>query len=405
MKWTWLGFVILLGFLFGSLLAYIFFGWRPQANLLPISLESKPAEVEQPLNQLAIQYLRQQSVTPAPLQLGQELERSPDWVAHQFTFQTDGRVMSGRITVPESVYTQNLTSGVPVIVMLRGYVPASNYINGAGTNPAARYFASQGFVTVAPDFLGYAQSDTEYADNWEGRFRKPLQIAELIKGIKQSGLPISPDQNLTVTDQQLGLWAHSNGGQIALTALEILGEPIPTTLWNPVTAPFPYSILFFGDEEEDEGLAQRRWINLFDRDYQASDFSFTQHLDLLASLPIQIHQGLQDEAIHFAWNDEFVEKLEVENQRRQEAVVKLSQTPTPSLPATISGDLSTDPSTQPTAVDFDETNLSPISNLSLDPIDVTYFRYPGTDHNMRPSWETVVNRDWEFFRKYLKQTQ
>jgi len=370
--------------------------------LLPTNLESETAEVEKPLNQWAIRNLRLQAITPAQLQLGAELERSPDWVAYQFTFLTDGKTMSGRITIPQSMLNQNLTDDVPVIVMLRGFVPVSNYVNGAGTNPAARALASQGFVTVAPDFLGYAESDDEYEDTWEGRFRKPLQVAELIQGIQANGLPLSATQKLAVSSDNIGLWAHSNGGQIALTALEILGEPIPTTLWNPVTAPFPYSILFFGDEEDDEGLAQRKWISMFDRDYQASDFSFTQHLDLLAGLPLQIHQGLQDEAIHFAWNDEFVEKLEVENQRRQEAIIELSQTPTPSLPATISGDLSQEPSAQPTTTDVNGNNNSTIPNLSLDPIDVTYFRYPGTDHNMKPSWETVVNRDVEFFRNHLQ---
>jgi len=404
MKWLWLGVVVILGLMLGGLLAYVFFGWRPPASLLPTNLESETAEVETPLKQWAIRNLRQQTVTPAQLQLGAELERSVDWVAYQFTFLTDGKTMSGRITIPQSVLDQNQTASVPVIVMLRGFVPSSNYVNGAGTNPAARVLASQGFVTVAPDFLGYGESDAEYEDPWEGRFRKPIQVAELIRGIQANGLPLSATQKLAVDNDKIGLWAHSNGGQIALTALEILGEPIPTTLWSPVTAPFPYSILFFGDEEDDEGLAQRKWINLFDRDYQASDFSFTRHLDLLAGLPLQIHQGLQDEAIHYAWNDEFVEKLEAENQRRQEAIIELSQTPTPSLPATSSGDLSTKPSAKPTAINVDSNSNSSIPNLSLDPIDVTYFRYPGTDHNMRPSWETVVNRDMEFFRKYLKET-
>jgi len=253
MKWLWLGVVVILGLMLGGLLAYVFFGWRPPASLLPTNLESETAEVETPLKQWAIRNLRQQTVTPAQLQLGAELERSVDWVAYQFTFLTDGKTMSGRITIPQSVLDQNQTASVPVIVMLRGFVPSSNYVNGAGTNPAARVLASQGFVTVAPDFLGYGESDAEYEDPWEGRFRKPIQVAELIRGIQANGLPLSATQKLAVDNDKIGLWAHSNGGQIALTALEILGEPIPTTLWSPVTAPFPYSIYF---------LAMRRMMRV-----------------------------------------------------------------------------------------------------------------------------------------------
>lgn len=390
MKLFWLGVVVILGLLLGAGLAYVFFGWRPTASLLPTNLESETAEVEKPLSQWAVRNLRLQAITPAQLQLGAELEKSSNWVAYQFIFLTDGKTMSGRVTIPQSVLDQNLTADVPVIVMLRGFVPTNNYVNGAGTNPAARALASQGFVTVVPDYLGYAESDDEYEDAWEGRFRKPLQVAELIRGIQTNGLPISATQKLAVDNDKIGLWAHSNGGQIALTALEILGESIPTTLWAPVTAPFPYSILFFGDEEDDEGLAQRKWISMFDRDYQASDFSFTQHLDLLTGLPLQIHQGLQDEAIHFTWSDEFVNKIKAENKRRDDMIANLSQTPSPAVQATVSANHSTTLLPSPTSI-----------TVPPNPIGITYYQYPESNHNMQPNWDTVIQRDIDFFQQHL----
>ena len=34
---------------------------------------------------------------------------------------------------------------------------------------------------------------------------------------------------------------------------------------------------------------------------------------------------------------------------------------------------------------------------------VTYYVYPGADHNMRPAWDTVVARDVEWFNQLAKE--
>ena len=150
----------------------------------------------------------------------------------------------------------------------------------------------------------------------------------------------------------LGLWAHSNGGQIALSTLEIITDPLPTTLWAPVSVGFPYSVLFFTDEEPDEGQDTRTFIAAFEADYNAFEFSHTQYLQQLpAGLSLQLHHGTSDDAALIAWSDEFVPKINLVNETRSES----------------------------------------------DQIALTYYRYPGADHNLRPAWDTVVERDLEFF--------
>nr|MBP9820478.1 hypothetical protein [Candidatus Woesebacteria bacterium] len=244
----------------------------------------------------------------------------------------------------------------PVIIMLRGYVPISIYETGIGTKNAAARFAQAGYITIAPDFFGFGQSDPEPDDTWQARFEKPAIVAELIATVKTS-IPVEPNGN-TVISPKLGIWAHSNGGQIALTTLEVLRASYPTTLWAPVTAPFPYSILYFGDEVEDEGKAQRAWIALFERDYDVHKFSHTQYLpDLLG--PLQFQQGTNDDAVPYFWTEEFIDKLEAENERRSQNA---------SAPATISFE---------------------------------YFKYPGADHNLLGAWETAIQRDIVFFNRFL----
>lgn len=360
-----------------------------------------------PLNQYAITALAAQTFqATGPLTLYKLTNVTPEFESYIFSFTTTGRKMSGLINIPT---TPQPSRGFPVLIMLRGYVPPESYVSGVGTKNAAAAFAKKGYVTIAPDFFGYGESDPELTDSWEARFIKPVNVAELIKTIEQSPklelkyasmqvadsaltnvtapaalTPSEPatiaadlidmtppasdyapatenplvgrsNQTLLLDTKRLGIWAHSNGGQIALTTLEIVNRPIPTSLWAPVTAPFPYSLLFFSDENEDEGKATRKWIAQFEEDYDAFEFSLTQHLDLLQG-ELQLHHGTLDDAALKSWSDEFVAKVKAENKSRQ-------------------------PNQQ---------------------IKINYFSYPGADHNLQPGWNTAIQRDIEFFSRKLK---
>jgi cephalosporin-C deacetylase-like acetyl esterase len=331
----------------------------------PLIVKEKPL----PLLKYSIPALQKQEYTSSVITVDKLIQEYPEFTSYQFSFVTLGKKMTGQLNVPKVSSAQN-SAGFPVIVLVRGYVPLSIYKTGVGTKNAAAVFAKKGYLTVAPDFFGYGESDPENSDTWEARFQKPVEVVELIKSIQ--AIPNLQVNNVPIkmNAQRIGIWAHSNGGQIALTSLEISQQPIPTTLWAPVTAPFPYSILYFTDEESDEGKNSRQWIANFEESYNVFDFSLTQHLDALHG-PVQIQQGLNDEAIHFTWSQEFVDKLKAENKKRESAM----NSATPSAEVTASA--------------------------SAQPIEVTFYSYPGTDHNMRPSWDTAIGRDVEFFSKEL----
>ena len=146
---------------------------------------------------------------------------------------------------------------------------------------------------------------------------------------------------------RVAIWGHSNGGQIALTVATILGKRgFPTTLWAPVSKAFPYNILAYTDEFDDGGLALRHELSKFENDYDVEAFSFPKYLSAIA-VPIQIQQGTGDIEVPVWWSDEIVNTLKQEGKT------------------------------------------------------VQYFTYPGMDHNMSGKWNTVVERDLEFFRTNL----
>lgn len=328
-------------------------GWWPMRATRPLlSPLGNDTQQERPLDRYAFDTLREKRFSPKPIRLIEPIATESAFTSWVFEFDTEEGTVSGQMNVPKSdkrqatgdkqdteLITNNyeLRTIFPVIVMLRGYVDKEIYETGVGTKNAAAVFASSGFLTLAPDFLGYGSSDPESTDEMEARLVRPATILQLISSL--ASFPY-------VDPNHISIWAHSNGGQIALSVLEITGKPYPTALWAPVTKPFPYSILYYTDELDDHGKYLRKKIAEFEETYDVEKFSITNFYDWIQA-PIQIHQGTADDAVPKEWSDEFVAAMK---------------------------DLGKN---------------------------IEYSVYPGADHNMKPNWNTVVSRDLEFFRRLL----
>ncbi|MEK7091203.1 MAG: alpha/beta fold hydrolase [Patescibacteria group bacterium] len=241
-----------------------------------------------------------------------------------FHFDSDGKKVTGLAHIPKSC------KKCPVIAQFRGYVDKDIYQPGVGTKRTAEVFAKNGFISLAPDGLGYGGSDNPSDDVFEERFQTYTTALNLLAGIE------SWDRA-----GKIGIWGHSNGGQIALTVLEILpaGRQVPTVLWAPVSKPFPYSILYYTDEADDRGRALRKKLAEFEKDYDVELYNLTNYLDRI-KVPVLIQQGTADEAVPKKWTDELVKQLKTE-----------------------------------------------------------YVVYAGADHNMQPQWGRAVTQDVQFFQQ------
>lgn len=361
-------------FLSHSLVAIIFLtigvvgSWyvlKSNSELLP-SPFIPSSKKELPYNQYSFSALRERTYDASTITIEKELKKEDGFTSYLFSYSPMGRKVTGQLNVPDTA-----DDTTPVIVMVRGFVPLEIYSTGVGTKNGAAAFAKAGFITMAPDFFGYGGSDPEPTDSWQARFEKPIVVIDLIKSIEQSGIPINDKPYIT---NNIGLWGHSNGGQIALSVLEITRQPFPTALWAPVTAPFPYSVLFFSDEDEDEGKGLRLWVNQIDKDYDLRQFSVTDFLDGLRG-PVQLHHGTADEAALKVWSDEFVQKIDKENDHREFLKKQYEASATESAKA---------------------------NDPLLQPITIKYYEYPGADHNLQPGWSTVVERDIAFYTEHLK---
>ncbi|AKM79047.1 MAG: Peptidase [Candidatus Beckwithbacteria bacterium GW2011_GWB1_47_15] len=299
-----------------------------------LSPEAPYVLLEKPLEKYSFANLRQASFTGSEIKLERVLAEEAGYTSWMFVYDADGGKISGQVNIPKG---EPPAGGRPVIVMLRGYVDQEIYEIGVGTSRVAAVLAANGFITLAPDFLGYGESDLPPNNTLQERFMRPGQVIQLIESVKS--LPqADPDR--------VGIWGHSNGGQIALSVLEITGKDYPAVLWAPVSKPFPYSILYYTDEFDDYGRALRQVVAGFEAVYNADDYSIHRYYDWI-SAPTQIHQGTSDDAVPYEWSQELNDRLE-----------------------------------------------------ALDK-EVEFYTYPGADHNLLPAWDTAVSRSMEWFAARL----
>ena len=78
--------------------------------------------------------------------------------------------------------------------MLRGYADKEIYQPGIGTKKAATVYADNGFITLAPDFLGYGTSGPEPENEIEARLIKPATVLQLLASI--SNLSMADPENI-----------------------------------------------------------------------------------------------------------------------------------------------------------------------------------------------------------------
>ena len=341
----WILFVIL-SFVLGGLLGIAL----AKFNLSKNQNKLLPQIISKPLEKYTIENLSKIPAPSVPIVIEEELKKEEGFASYliSFTFDPTLRSDSGQ-ALKKVTGLLNLPAGdgpFPLIVLLRGYVDQKEYKTGDGTRRAGEYFAKNGFITLAPDFLGYGGSDKEADNIFESRLQTYTTVLSLMSSV----------ENIPEWDREnIFLWGHSNGGQIALTILAITGRAIPTVLWAPVSKPFPYSVLYYTDESDDGGKLIRQELAKFETLYDVDNYSFDKYLDRVNKFvsdeikaPVQIHQGTNDDAVPVSWS---------------KALSK-------NLPG---------------------SSAQAGSNLLI---------YPGADHDLNPSWNSAILQSLKFFLKY-----
>ncbi len=313
-------------------------------------IEKLQTITQKPFDKYTYEALVKTDFPASEITVGNVISDDPTFVSRMFYFSVGGpstssgqaKRVSGLLNIPKK------EGNLPVIVLLRGFVEPSKYTTGVGTQHDGEVFAKNGYITLAPDFLGYGESDKALENSFEDRFLTYTTTMTLLNSLtKLNPSLLSSGYKVSLDPSKVGIWGHSNGGQIALSVLEISGKPYPAVLWAPVSKPFPYSILYYTDEFDDNGKALRLALSGFEENYDSEKYSLTNYFGRIKA-PMQINQGLADIEVPYWWSDDLAAKL---------------------------------------------------SDLG---ISVEYFKYPGEDHNFdHGSWSTAISRSVQFFNDKL----
>ncbi len=305
-----------------------------------------PQPVPKPLLSYTFQNLKKTKFPMTDITFGKIVSQNQDSVQRAFYYETpekpNSKVMlkvSGLANIPKA------SGNYPVIVMFRGFIPQDAYQPGADTQPSALELVKAGYITLAPDFLGFGESASGSADAFENRFQTYTTALSLLSSLPtlNKGLNSIYSGSVTANLQKIGIWGHSNGGHIALSVLAISGVTYPTVLWAPVSTSFPYSILYYTDESDDQGKALRKILAGFEKIYNTDLFSPSNYYNWIKA-PVEVDQGLSDQEVPFWWSDNLVTTLKKEG------------------------------------------------------LSVTYITYPNADHNMLPSgWSQAVANTISFY--------
>ncbi len=333
-------------FLLGTAGYFIWQGRQRSIIISPLGNVLPP----RPLLKYTFANLRQRKFEPSMITYdtlyGVQNPKFSTWTFHYFS---DGKKVSGLANLPladasfagaqdkqgKPISTQSAMT-VPIVVLLHGSIDApEQFFPGFGTQHVAAVLAENGIATFAPDYLGYGSSASASADPFEDRFQTYTVTLTLLSTLESQC-------KLKIENCKLGLWGHSNGGQIALSVLEISGKSYPTVLWNPVSKPFPYSILYYTDGYDDQGKWLRSALAKFESLYDVRQFSATDYFSWIKA-PVLLQQGGADDLVPKRWSDEL-----------NTALKKLDK-------------------------------------------DITYLVYPGADHNLVPSWNRAVAAATRFY--------
>ena len=178
--------IVAMIFLFFSFVVFSFFiGYWVKGNSLSneFSLKKPETKIERPYEIYYLDHISDK-VSAGDFHVKEILSEKDKYSNSLFEFKfkpnpdkPETKITTGVINTPIGI------KSAPIIFLIRGYVDQELYTSGMGTKRVAEYFAENGFITVAPDFLGYGGSDSESENIFETRFQTYVTMIALQKSI------------------------------------------------------------------------------------------------------------------------------------------------------------------------------------------------------------------------------
>lgn len=232
-----------------------------------------------------IERLRLREYKESSINIEETVSTNNLYTSYTFSYSSDNLKIYGRMNVPKG------NGPFPVIILNHGYYNPTSFKSGDGTQSMADILARNGYLTLAPDYRGHGNSDS---DGKRGGHRPEysIDILNLLASIK----------NIDKADvKRIGMWGHSMGGEVSMRAIEATDKVKAVALWAPTSANAADNHGFYGGERQQREAP----------DPETEGISPINYLNYINS-PISIHQGLSDTEVNPEWSKELSNALEKE---------------------------------------------------------------------------------------------
>lgn len=198
----------------------------PQGALAPSTSGPSPAAAAPlptptpPLPPYYIESLRARPYPGGKLQLGDVMFRGSGFTKYHMSWPSGGQTMTGTISLPDG------DGPFPVVVVNHGFIPPERYWIGQDSGIFGDPMAAHGFISVAPNWPGYAGSGPAPAD-------LPQIVGELVTALDL----VSSLNTLAQADTgKIAFVGHSNGGGISQLAMVVDPRIKAVVLHGPVSS-------------------------------------------------------------------------------------------------------------------------------------------------------------------------
>jgi dienelactone hydrolase len=177
--------------------------FTPSPSPAPTSTQT----ARQAIDPYTVEGLRQHEYQSGEVTVLGQIEETKDFISYLIEYPSDGLNIRGVMQIPtrgEPPY--------PVIVMNHGWFARTEYRSGDGTNRAAEYLNTRGYLTISSDYRSWATSDVGSSLFYSGL---AIDVVNLLAAI-----PSIPEADAN----RVGMWGHSMGGGVTMKVLTIVGN-------------------------------------------------------------------------------------------------------------------------------------------------------------------------------------
>jgi len=288
-----------------------------------------------------IESLRARDYPTSEIIIEETLERGSNYERFIASYKSDGYKIYGLLTIPNAKIPEE---GFPTILFLHGYLSPATYTTTADYTATQDGLARSGFVTFKPDFRGHGNSEGTAT----GAHFSEAYIVDTLNAI--SALENYQDTN----PNGIGLWGHSNGGEIGLRVMVITDRVKAGVFWAGVVGSYRDMLETYISQIS---FLKRRAPEVVEKyGSPSANPDFWNQLDPYSYLddisgPIQLHHGVADESVPIELS------ISLRNALQEKGEI------------------------------------------------VELYVYEGADHNMSgASFAEAMDRSVEFFNKYLKES-